>query len=177
MTSYLIERCQGAACTPSRRSATSRPAVHADTGLTAITTYRYRVRATDAASNLSAYSNRASDDHGGAGHAGADGAQQADGDDRVGTQINLTLDGVDGQRGRDELPESSGVRAAAARISRRLAPRRATTLQQHGPDRVRRAIAIASATDAASESELLFEYREGATTSGAGHAGADGADG
>jgi glucose/arabinose dehydrogenase/chitodextrinase len=61
VTGYLIERCEGTGCSnfsslPATPSGTS----HTDTGLTTNTTYRYRVRAIDAASNLSGYSNIAS---------------------------------------------------------------------------------------------------------------------
>ena len=58
VTDYLVERCQGAGC------AIVRPDRHADNavafsdpGLTASTSYSYRVRATDGAGNLGGYSN------------------------------------------------------------------------------------------------------------------------
>ena len=54
MTGYLVERCQGRVHRRSRRSARRRRRRFSDTGLTASTSYRYRVRATDAAGNLSA---------------------------------------------------------------------------------------------------------------------------
>jgi fibronectin type 3 domain-containing protein len=58
VTGYLIERCQGTACTFAQIATTSGTATtYNDTGLAANTTYSYRVRATDAASNLSNYSN------------------------------------------------------------------------------------------------------------------------
>jgi uncharacterized membrane protein/fibronectin type 3 domain-containing protein len=57
ISDYLIERCLGAACTPTYRINTSTSATYSDTGLPAVTTYTYRVRATDAAGNLSPYSN------------------------------------------------------------------------------------------------------------------------
>src|SRR5206468_3336750 len=61
VTGYRIERCQGAGCTTFAQVAA--PAgtgtTYSDTGLTASTSYRYRVRATDAANNLSAYSGTA----------------------------------------------------------------------------------------------------------------------
>ena len=56
VTNYLIERCQSAGCTDFAQIATSATASFSNTGLTVGTTYRYRVRATDAANNLSAYS-------------------------------------------------------------------------------------------------------------------------
>jgi chitodextrinase len=61
VTAYLIERCQGAACASFAQIASIGPGTtYSDTGLTASTSYSYRVRATDAANNLSAYSNTAS---------------------------------------------------------------------------------------------------------------------
>ena len=61
VTAYLIERCQGAACSSFAQIASIAPGTtYSDTGLTASTSYSYRVRATDAANNLSAYSNTAS---------------------------------------------------------------------------------------------------------------------
>jgi chitodextrinase len=56
VTSYLIERCQGAGCLVFTQVATSATTSYSDTGRTAGTAYRYRVRATDAANNLSGYS-------------------------------------------------------------------------------------------------------------------------
>ena len=59
---YRVERCQGAGCATFVQIAA--PAgtgtTYSDSGLTANTSYIYRVRATDAAGNLSAYSNAAS---------------------------------------------------------------------------------------------------------------------
>ena len=74
VTGYVIERCQGSGCTSSTQTQASRGAVRAslwvnvgtptgtafgDTGLKPSTSYTYRARATDAAGNLSAYSNAA----------------------------------------------------------------------------------------------------------------------
>ena len=60
VTNYLIERCQGASCSNFAQIATFPSATYNNTGLTASTSYSYRVRATDAAGNLSPYSNTAS---------------------------------------------------------------------------------------------------------------------
>ena len=60
VTGYLVERCQGAACTSFAQIATVTDTRFQDTGLAANTSYSYQVRATDAASNLSPYSNVAS---------------------------------------------------------------------------------------------------------------------
>ena len=56
MTGYRVERCQGSSCTTFTQRATLTVTSFGDTGLSASTTYRYRVRASDAAGNLGAYS-------------------------------------------------------------------------------------------------------------------------
>ena len=57
VTGYLVERCQGVACaTFSQIAAPGTATIYNDTAVTAGTTYSYRVRATDAAGNLSGYS-------------------------------------------------------------------------------------------------------------------------
>ena len=60
ISSYLVERCQGAGCTTFAQVGTSTTINFSNTGLTASTAYSYRVRAKDAASNLGPYSNTAS---------------------------------------------------------------------------------------------------------------------
>ena len=57
VTGYLLERCVGSGCTSFTQVATPSGTTYSDTGLAASTTYNYRVRATDAAGNLSGYSN------------------------------------------------------------------------------------------------------------------------
>src|SRR5258706_434162 len=59
VTGYMVERCQGAACTNFAQISALTATTFNDMGLTASTSYSYRVRATDAASNLSAYSSTA----------------------------------------------------------------------------------------------------------------------
>ena len=59
VTGYRIERCQGATCTNYAQIATSGSTTYSNTGVIAASTYRYRVRAHDAAGNLSGYSNTA----------------------------------------------------------------------------------------------------------------------
>jgi len=56
VTNYFIDRCQGVGCLVFTQVATSATTTYNDTGRVAGTTYRYRVRATDAANNLSGYS-------------------------------------------------------------------------------------------------------------------------
>jgi len=57
VTNYLVERCQGSSCTSFAQVNTSTSTTYSDTGLLPGTSYAYRVRATDAAGNLSGYSN------------------------------------------------------------------------------------------------------------------------
>ena len=60
VTEYKVERCQAIGCTTFSQIATSTGTTYDDTGLAASTSYSYRVRATDAAGNVSTYSNTAS---------------------------------------------------------------------------------------------------------------------
>ena len=60
VTGYQVLRCQGTSCTPSTVVTTVSGTTYSNTGLLPSTSYRYRVRATDAAGNLSSYSNTAS---------------------------------------------------------------------------------------------------------------------
>jgi fibronectin type 3 domain-containing protein len=57
VTGYQVERCQGAGCSTFSQIATPTGTSYSNTGLSAATSYSYRVRATDAAMNLSGYSN------------------------------------------------------------------------------------------------------------------------
>ena len=57
VTGYQVERCQGAACSSFALVTTVTGTTYNNTGLTASTSYSYRVRATDAAGNFSDYSN------------------------------------------------------------------------------------------------------------------------
>ncbi len=60
VTGYRVERCQGTGCTTFAQVGTPGTPSFGDTGLTAGTSYSYRVRAADAAGNLSGYSTVAS---------------------------------------------------------------------------------------------------------------------
>ena len=60
VTGYRVERCQGSGCSNFVQTATSTGTTYGDSGLSANTSYSYRVRATDAAGNLSGYSNTGS---------------------------------------------------------------------------------------------------------------------
>ena len=59
VTAYKVEHCQGASCSNFAQIATPSGTSFNDAGLSPSTTYSYRVRATDAAGNLSAYSGTA----------------------------------------------------------------------------------------------------------------------
>ena len=56
-TSYLVERCTGAGCSNFAQIGTSSTTTFKDTSVVANNTYSYRVRATDTAGDLGAYSN------------------------------------------------------------------------------------------------------------------------
>jgi predicted phage tail protein len=56
ISKYLVERCLGAGCTSFAQVGTSTTISFNDTALLGSTSYTYRVRATDAANNLSPYS-------------------------------------------------------------------------------------------------------------------------
>src|SRR5204863_458322 len=56
VTGYMVERCQGASCATFAQIATPATATFSDTP-PGVGSYSYRVRATDAAANQSAYSN------------------------------------------------------------------------------------------------------------------------
>lgn len=57
VTGYRIESCSGASCSSFTQIATSAATTFNVSGLTASTSYSFRIRASDAAGNLSAYSN------------------------------------------------------------------------------------------------------------------------
>jgi hypothetical protein len=59
VTGYRVERCQGAGCSSFAQVATPAGTSFNDSGLSASTSYSYRVRAVDAAGNLGPYSNTA----------------------------------------------------------------------------------------------------------------------
>src|SRR5439155_1452336 len=60
VTGYRVERCLGAGCASFAQVAAPTGISFTDTGLAAATSYSYRVLATDAAGNVSSYSNIAS---------------------------------------------------------------------------------------------------------------------
>jgi YD repeat-containing protein len=60
VSGYLVERCQGAGCATFSQVGTSTSTGYTDAGLIPVTSYSYRVRAADAAGNISDYSSIAS---------------------------------------------------------------------------------------------------------------------
>jgi len=60
VTNYYIERCQGTSCSNFTQVGSPAGIAYSDAGLASANTYVYRVRATDAAGNLSSYSATAS---------------------------------------------------------------------------------------------------------------------
>jgi chitodextrinase len=56
VANYLVERCSGSSCTNFTTIATPAGTTYSDSGLSASTTYRYRIRAIDAGGLRSAYS-------------------------------------------------------------------------------------------------------------------------
>ena len=62
VTGYLVERCTGVACSSFAQIGTSTAAAYSDTTVSGSSAYSYRVRATDAAGNLSPYSGTATVD-------------------------------------------------------------------------------------------------------------------
>ena len=168
MTGYRVERCQGAGCTSFAQIATPTTTTYSDTGLAA-GSYSYRVRATDAAGNLSPYSNVASASN--SGHATADGAEQSDGDGKR-EPDQSELDGIDGQRGGDGI--SGG--AMPGRGLYELCTDRDAGRRRHTATRVWRIGSYSyrvRATDAAGN---LSAYSNVASASDYGHAAADGAE-
>ncbi len=88
VTGYRIERCTGVGCSGFAQIGTSPTTTYNDTGLTASTSYSYRVRATDAAGNLSPYSNIATASTISAGAIGN--VQSADQDPASGNTVSVT---------------------------------------------------------------------------------------
>jgi len=57
VSSYRVERCEGGTCSSFAEVGTTSGTTYNDVGLPGNTTFRYRVRASDASGNLSSYSN------------------------------------------------------------------------------------------------------------------------
>ena len=59
ISNYRVERCQGAGCANFAQVGTTASTTYSDQGLGSLTSYSYRVRASDTGNNLSAYSGTA----------------------------------------------------------------------------------------------------------------------
>ena len=97
VTGYRVERCQGAGCTqlrPDRDAATAHD-LQGHERQRVDTSYSYRVRASDAAGNLSPYSNTASATHPDARHDAAVAAGDADRDRGLGRRGRSVVGRVD----------------------------------------------------------------------------------
>ena len=145
VTGYRVERCQGAGCTTFAQIATPTGTSFSDTGLTAGTSYSYRVRAMDAAGNLERRTRTSR-----APRRLAPDTQPPTAPARLtATAVGAApdqseLDGLDRQRRRYRLPGRALPGRGLHRPSRR-SRRRRHHLQRHGPDRRTRVTAIAYA--------------------------------
>ena len=108
VTGYRVERCQGSGCTNFAQVGTPTGTSFNDTGRSASTTYRYQVRAADAAGNLEpVLDDRHRDHRGGAGHDAADGADGADRDGGRRHPDQPQLDRVERQRRGLRIPRGA----------------------------------------------------------------------
>ena len=106
ITEYRVERCAGAGCTNFAQVGTPTGTSFSDAGLAPSTDYRYRVRAADAATNLSPYSAIATATTA-ARHDAADGADRAERDGGRRHPGQPQLDGLERQRRRDGIPSGA----------------------------------------------------------------------
>ena len=172
VASYRVERCQGAGCTVFVQVATPTGTSFSDTGLRPRRRYRYRVRAADAAGNLSGYT--AIQNATTRGHAGADGADRPGGDRRLPEPDRPRLDGVDRQRRASRATGSSAARERRVRTSSQVATPTAASFSDTG---------LAAATTyryrvrAEDTAGNLGGYSSDRERDDAGHAGADRPDG
>ena len=157
-----------------RRSATPTTNSFNDTGLTAATSYSYRVRATRRGGEperLLEYCD--GDDTGDAGHAAADGAERADGDGGVErSQINLSwtaaTDNVGVTGYRVERCQGAGCSDFA-----QVATPTATSVQRHGAGAGDELQLPGAGDGRGGEPERVLERGERDDAGGAGHAAAD----
>ena len=104
VTGYRVERCQGAGCSTFAQIATPMATTFNDTGLTALTSYSYRVRATDATGNLGPYSNIATATTPALDTTPPTAPTNLTGTPASASRIESRLDRVDRWRRRDRLP-------------------------------------------------------------------------
>ena len=125
VTGYRIEQCQGSGCTAFAEIGMATTTSYSNTGLAAATSYSYRVRATDAAGNMSGYSAIASAEAHSRGrrHAGTLGANQCGGHGRLEHADYGLVDAVERQRGGNSVSDRA-VPGVGSRPLRRSARRR-----------------------------------------------------
>ena len=141
VTGYQIERCQGSGCSNfSFRRAPVTGTTFNNTGLTASTSYSYRLRATDAAGNLSPYSVTTRQQHSNRGHGTPSSPTNLTTSVISGSQINLSwtasTDNVGVAGYQIERCQNAGcsnfallTTVAAASATLDLARRRATAIE------------------------------------------------
>ena len=133
VTGYLVERCTGAGCNSFAQIGTATGTTFNSTGLAATTSYSYRVRATDAAGNLSPFSNIASATTPAAPDTQPPGAPTGlDATAVAPTQINLALDRGHRQRRRHRLPRRALRGRRLHQLRRRSATPTGTTFDDAG---------------------------------------------
>jgi len=137
VTGYRIERCTGASCASFAQIGTTTGATtFSNTGLTASTSYSYRVRATDAAGNLSNFSNTSSTTT----SAGTDTTPPTAPSGLAATASSSTQIGLTWTASTDNVGvtaiASNAALAQAALHSRKLAPPPVPHFLEHRPDRI-----------------------------------------
>ena len=144
VTGYRVERCQGAGCSNFAQIAHHELDLFSDSGLSASTSYSYRVRAVDAASNLGPYSNTATATTQTAErHDRAHGSIGPDGDRGELEPDQPLVDGGHRQRRRHRLPGRTLPGRRLLHLRRDRAPR-ARPLRRQRAERLDELLAIAS---------------------------------
>ena len=173
VTGYRVERCQGAGCSNFVQVATPGGTTHNDTGLGGGDDLRYRVRAADAAGNLSDYSTiQTATTQAGPDTQAADGADRADRDAGFSQPDQPHLDRLDRQRRCHRLPG----RALPGRDVHELRPGRDPDrhdFQQHGSGRRDDLPVPGAGGGRGRKPERLLERAERDHAAGSRHAGAE----
>ena len=160
VTGYLVERCSGAGCTNFAQIGTPTSTSFSDTGLTANTSYSYRVRATDAAGNLSNYSNTATRRPPLDKTRAADGTVQLDGDGGERQPDQPGMDCLHRQCRGHRLPGGAMLR----RRMHQLRPDRHPhehELSRHGPDGQHQLQLSREGNGRRRQPQQLFQHRHG----------------
>ena len=159
VTGYLVERCSGAGCTNFAQIGTPTSTSFSDTGLTANTSYSYRVRATDAAGNLSAYSNIASaTTSAGQDTTATDGTVQLDGDGGERQPDQPGMDCLHGQCRGHRLPGGAMLRGRMHQLRPDRHPHE-HELFRHGPDGQHQLQLSSEGNGRGRQPQRLFQHR------------------